>query len=134
MLFLGEKLGESKDRLKLLETIRLPLVSVFQRMKRTSESQNLTNNQNQAGLASMETLDDKSNNDLKTVPLDDKKDAEKQEQSNSDRTLLQKLRAYRMAIGKSFYFWLILIKDSLILFSLWSIVSYCRHCDSCLHI
>lgn len=100
MSFLGEKLGENKDRLKLLETIRLPLVSVFQRMKRTSESQNLTNNQNQAGLASMETLDDKSNSDLKTVPLDDRKDVEKQEQSSPEGTLLQKLRAYRMAIGK----------------------------------
>lgn len=98
----GEKTGENKDRLKLLETIRLPLVSVFQRMKKNSESQNLTNNQAQAGLASMETLDDKSNDgksnsELKNIALDEKKEAEKQE---TEVHWSQKLKTYRIAIGR----------------------------------
>lgn len=90
----------------------MPLVSVFQKMKRSSESQNLTNAQSQAGLASMETLDDKSNtsksnNELKNVPLNDKKDVEKQEQPEIPWT--EKLKGYKIAIAGAVLFLILLI-------------------------
>lgn len=70
----------------MLDTIRLPLVSVFPRKKKNEQS--LEHQTAQAGLASMETLDDKStdgksNNEMKNVALDDKKDVERQETEES---------------------------------------------------
>ncbi|XP_050315161.1 neurotactin-like, partial [Anthonomus grandis grandis] len=95
----GDKAVEPKDKIKLLDTIRMPLVSVFQRMKRNSESQNLTTN-SQAGLASLETLDEKSANekdDMKNVNLNEKKDDEKHAEQE-DVNWMEKLKGYKIAI------------------------------------
>ncbi|KAL1509778.1 hypothetical protein ABEB36_004463 [Hypothenemus hampei] len=109
----GEKNDESKDRLKLLETIRQPIVSVFQRIKRAPESQNLTNQQGQAGLASMETLedkshDDKTNSELKNIPLDDSKEQE-QKQDEPKIHWAQNIKEYKLAIGGFLLFFLLII-------------------------
>ncbi|XP_060530745.1 neurotactin [Cylas formicarius] len=106
-----EKTGESKDKKNLLQTIRLPLVSVFSKKKK-EDSQNLNSQTGQAGLASMETLDDKSNDgksgELKSVPLDDKKDVEKQE-SDEDLTLAQRVKTYRIAISALLIFLVLIV-------------------------
>lgn len=65
------KSGELKEKKGLLDTIRLPLVSVFPRKKKDEGLENQA-----AGLASMETLGDndksieKNGEELKTIPLD----------------------------------------------------------------
>ncbi|XP_066246878.1 neurotactin [Euwallacea similis] len=101
----GGKEGETKDKLKLLESIRLPIVSVFQRIKRNPDA----SNQSQAGLASMETLDDKSNNELKTIPLDDKTETDKQEQADILEYLTQMMKKYKIAIVGCLIFLLLII-------------------------
>ncbi|XP_044255231.1 neurotactin [Tribolium madens] len=105
----GEKSSEQKEKKKLLDTIRLPLVSVFPRKKK--EEQKLESQTAQAGLASMETLDDKStdgksNDEMKNVNLDEKKDLEAQEVAE-EATWRQKLKTYRVAIGALLVFLLL---------------------------
>ncbi|XP_048525216.1 neurotactin [Dendroctonus ponderosae] len=109
-----EKTAEPKDRLKLLDTIRVPLVSVFERMKKNTESQNLTKHQVQAELASMETLDEKSNDEkdhgeLKNVPLDDKSPKDIEKQQEPQRTWSQKLKDYRLVIAGLLLFLFVII-------------------------
>lgn len=106
----GDKAVEPKDKRRLLETIRLPLVSVFQRMKKNPDSQTLTNQEAQAGLASMETLDDKSNdgksnNELKNVALDEKKE----DPQEVEMSWTQRVKSYRIAIGGLLLFLLLLL-------------------------
>lgn len=107
----GDKTGEVKERKKLLDTIRLPLVSIFPK-KRTDS--NLGNQSAQAGLASMETLEDKSTDEkntdeLKNVPLEPTKtDVEKQEEVE-EQTWKQKLMAYRVAISAFLIFLLLIL-------------------------
>lgn len=73
-IFVTEKPAEPKEKKRLLDTIRLPLVSVFPRKKK--EEQNLGTQTAVAGLASMETLDendksaDKKEGEMKNVCLD----------------------------------------------------------------
>ncbi|KAJ3656261.1 hypothetical protein Zmor_015349 [Zophobas morio] len=107
----SDKPPETKEKKKLLDTIRLPLVSVFPRKKK--DDQKLESQTAQAGLASMETLDDKStddkgNDEMKTVNLDEKKDLEAQE-AVEETTWRQNLKTYRVAISAVLVFVLILI-------------------------
>ncbi|CAH1370476.1 unnamed protein product [Tenebrio molitor] len=107
----GEKPAEVKDKKKLLNTIRLPLVSVFPRKKK--DDQKLESQTAQAGLASMETLDDKStddknNDEMKNVNLDEKKDLEAQDAAQ-ETTWRQKLKAYRVAISALLVFLLLIM-------------------------
>lgn len=65
--------GDPKERKRLLDTIRLPLVSVFPRKRKVVVEEGL---ESQAGLASMETLGDndksadKGGEEMKQIPLD----------------------------------------------------------------
>lgn len=107
---------ERKERRKLLDTIRLPLVSVFPRKKKSDQP---LDSQAQAGLASVETLDendrsaDGKSTEMKTIPLDDKKDkdAEKQQEAASEEVnnWIQKLMPYRLRILAVLLFLLIVI-------------------------
>ncbi|KAL3266643.1 hypothetical protein HHI36_010806 [Cryptolaemus montrouzieri] len=104
-----EKAGAA-ERKSILDTIRLPLVSVFPRLKKESDK-NLEN-QGQAGLASMETLDEKSTDDksgeeLKSIPLENK-DVEKQVEEESFNWR-QFVKTYRYAISGILIFLLVLI-------------------------
>ncbi|KAJ8937558.1 hypothetical protein NQ314_011793 [Rhamnusium bicolor] len=96
----GEKPSETKEKKKLLDTIKLPLVSVFPRKKK--EGENLENQTAQAELASMETLDEKStdekNDDLKNISLDDKKDVERQDPEEI-ASWKEKIKTYKIAIS-----------------------------------
>lgn len=70
--FTADKSTEPKDHKKLLDTIRLPLVSVFPRKKENAQN---TSEGPTAGLASTETLNDPKNDEkkgeeLKNVSLD----------------------------------------------------------------
>ncbi|XP_074037555.1 neurotactin-like [Leptinotarsa decemlineata] len=108
----GDKPAEPKEKKKLLDTIRLPLVSVFPRKKKDDSLESQTA---QAGLASMETLDDKStdgktndDNNMKTVSLDDKTDLEKQQQSEST-SFFGKMKSHKAVIGALLLFVLVII-------------------------
>ncbi|XP_018322396.1 neurotactin [Agrilus planipennis] len=98
--------SEPKEKKRLLQSIRLPLVSVCPRKKR--DEQKLESRSGKAGLASVETLDDteKKEEELKSIPLDDKKNLEKQE---NDQTWRQKLKAYRIVISALLVFILLVI-------------------------
>lgn len=101
-IYLGDKTNETKEKKKLLDTIRLPLVSVFPRKKKDD---NLEQQTAQAGLASMETLDEKSTDgkstELKNVSLVDKADVEKQETTDNTAAMCIKgIQAYKIAICK----------------------------------
>lgn len=66
------KSGDAKERKRLLDTIRLPLVSVFPRKRKVVIEEGL---ESQAGLASMETLGDNDKSadkgeELQQIPLD----------------------------------------------------------------
>ncbi|KAJ8945077.1 hypothetical protein NQ318_005257 [Aromia moschata] len=106
----GDKAAETKEKKKLLDTIRLPLVSVFPRKKKDGE--NIEHQTAQAELASMETLDDKSTDekeeDMKNVALNDKKDVERQEEAEGT-TWQEKLRAYKIAISALLVFFLLIM-------------------------
>ncbi|CAG9819665.1 unnamed protein product [Phaedon cochleariae] len=102
----GDKTTEQKEKKKLLNTIRLPLVSVFPKKKKDDNLEN----QAQAGLASMETLDDKSTDEksndeknMKNVALDDKVDIENQDRTK-DLPLTLKLKDYKVVIGIAILF------------------------------
>ncbi|KAF2880218.1 hypothetical protein ILUMI_25954 [Ignelater luminosus] len=111
-----EKPAEPKEKKRLLDTIRLPLVSVFPRKKK--EEQNLGTQTAVAGLASMETLDendksaDKKEGEMKNVcldvALDEKKELEKQS-SDEEVSWRQKIKAYRIVISAFLVFLLLLI-------------------------
>lgn len=98
--FVGDKPVETKEKKKLLDTIKLPLVSVFPKKKK--EGDTLENQTAQAELASMETLDEKSsddkNDEMKNVALDDKKDVERQNPED-ETTWKDKLKTYKIAIS-----------------------------------
>lgn len=103
--FVGDKTTEPKEKKKFLDTIKLPLVSVLPKKKKDDT---LGQQSGQAGLASMETLDDKSTedkngDDLKNVPLDDKTDIEQQIETKGPETWGDKLRLYRSAICKEYF-------------------------------
>ncbi|CAH0561233.1 unnamed protein product [Brassicogethes aeneus] len=103
----ADKSGEPKEKKSLIDSIRIPIVSVLSRKKNQPLDQSA-----QAGLASMETLDDKSQNELKKVDLEeskDEKDAEKQETEVPEQTWRQKLMAYRIAISALLLFILLII-------------------------
>lgn len=96
----GDKTTEPKEKKTFLDTIKLPLVSVLPKKKK---DETLGQQSGQAGLASMETLDDKgaddrNGGDLKNVPLDDKTDVEQQVETKNPETWGDKLRLYRSAI------------------------------------
>lgn len=98
----GNKTTEPKEKKTFLDTIKLPLVSVLPKKKKDDT---LGQQSGQAGLASMETLDDKgtedkNGDDLKNVPLDDKTDVEQQAETKGPETCGDKLRLYRSAICK----------------------------------
>ncbi|KAK5643593.1 hypothetical protein RI129_007438 [Pyrocoelia pectoralis] len=115
----AEKMTETKDKKKLLNTIRLPLVSVFPRKKKDDQ---ISNQSTKAGLASIETLDetdksaDKKDEDLKNVCLDihiDEK-CELEKQSEEESAWKRKVRAYRIIISA----FLVLIAFIIILLTL----------------
>ncbi|KAG5886624.1 hypothetical protein JTB14_013071 [Gonioctena quinquepunctata] len=108
----GDKSSEPKDKKKILDTIRLPLVSVFPRKKKDDN----LGSQTQAGLASVETLDDKSadgkandENNLKHVALDDKTDEEKQQQTVEGTSLIEWIKAHKVVIGALLLFLIAII-------------------------
>lgn len=107
----GNKTTEPKEKKTFLDTIKLPLVSVLPKRK---NDENIGQQSSQAGLASMETLDDKggedkNGDDLKNVPLDDKTDVEQQVETKGSETLGDKLRLYRSAICALFLFVIVAI-------------------------
>ncbi|VEN37883.1 unnamed protein product [Callosobruchus maculatus] len=117
----GNKSGEPKEKKKILDTIRLPLVSVFPKKKKDDNLQTQTD---KAGLASMETLDEKStdgknaeekNNEMKTVALDDKTDVEAQQPV--EENWVDVIRAHRVAIGATLLFILVFIIILIIVFA-----------------
>ncbi|CAH1985199.1 unnamed protein product [Acanthoscelides obtectus] len=100
----GNKSGEPKEKKTLIDSIRLPLVSVFPKRKKDDSLQSQTA---QAELASMETLDEKStddkgaeekNHEMKTVSLDEKHPDEEIQQP-IDEDWIDLIRAHRKAIG-----------------------------------
>ncbi|KAB0799565.1 hypothetical protein PPYR_07445 [Photinus pyralis] len=101
----GEKTPEPKEKKKLLNTIRLPLVSVFPRKKKEDQ---ISNQSAKAGLASIETLDetdksaDRKEDDLKNVCLDvniDEKCELEKQQPVEQPSWKHKVRAYRIIIS-----------------------------------
>ena len=75
-------------------------------MKRSPDSQNLSSQGVQAGLASMETLDDKSNEEKsavgsKNTAVDNKNNKKNVEKQDQELPWTQKVKNYKVAIGKS---------------------------------
>ncbi|KAI4462559.1 carboxylesterase [Holotrichia oblita] len=98
-----EKGSEPKEKKKFVDSICLPLVSVFPKKKK--DEQNLETQT--AGLASVETLDDNDksadkNDDSKNRTLNDKEEIEKSSCKDS-------IKAYRVVISALFIFVLLVI-------------------------
>lgn len=101
--------GNIKEKKSVLDAIRAPLNTVISKIKKNDQ-----NMENQAGLASMETLDgpngDKANDEMTSIPLDDNKDVEKQEQSqNKLQQWIQITKTYKLPIGGAVIFLLLLL-------------------------
>ncbi|XP_076255893.1 neurotactin isoform X2 [Rhynchophorus ferrugineus] len=84
-------------------------VSVFQKMKKNPDPQTINNQNTQAGLASVETLDEKSNNsttDGKGAARDEKKEPEN---DDNDVHWTQRAKTYKIAIGALLSFLILII-------------------------
>lgn len=110
----ADKPHDPQQRKSLIDTIRIPLVSVFPR--KSKQDQSLVSQTGAAGLASMETLDDtdksadhKNEDDLKNVKLDDDKTDLEKQNTLEEPSWRARVRAYRVVISALLIFILILI-------------------------